>query len=333
MTTKLKLCALSFSLLLLVAPARAQDQRIIATVNDRPVTTLDIDQQLKLQVLLGGAAQGEGRRKAALNAVINEVVKIEEAKRFKMNPSDRDVDARVEEVAKGLKTDRSGLETKLRAQGIGMRALRQYVMAQISFARLLRFKYRDEVKVDEAEVDRKFAALKTDINSRVQKVMADPRNKPVNVYKLMEISFPVENPNDPGANALLQSRALEANQFVARFNGCNSVRGAASGIFNVKVGKAVEADAARLPKPLKNLLDSKGPGNVYGPMRSPNGIQLVAFCGKRTVTPPKPDVRYPTRQQVTNAALNEKYKAVELKYLSKMRKNAIIEYKDVAFAQ
>jgi peptidyl-prolyl cis-trans isomerase SurA len=333
MIRKYSAVALAVLTCVFASPGQAQDQKIIATVNDRPVTTLDIDQQLKIQALLGGGQRGDGQRKAALNAVINEVVKIEEAKRFKMDPSDRDVDGRVAEIAKGLKTDSAGLEVKLRNQGIGLRALRQYVAAQISFARLLRFKYKDEVKVDDADIDRKFATVKSDINARLQKVMADPRMKAVNVYKMMEISFPVENPSDPDSGTLLQSRAIEANQYVSRFKGCDSARGAASGIFNVKVSKVIEADASRLPKPLKALLDSKGPGHVYGPMRAPTGIQLVAFCGKRTVTPPKPNVQYPTRQQIANAALSEKYDVVEGKYLSKMRKTAIIEYKDPAYAQ
>ena len=41
----------------------------------------------------------------------------------------------------------------------------------------------------------------------------------------------------------------------------------------------------------------------------------------------------PTRQQVENVVLNEKYGAVEQKYVALMRKNAIIEYKDQSYAQ
>jgi peptidyl-prolyl cis-trans isomerase SurA len=321
------------ALFLSSAAAGAEGQRIIATVNDRPVTTLDIDQQLRLQELLGSQRGAGGQRKAALNAVINEIVKIEEAKRFKMNASDRDIDNRVAEIAKGLKTDGPGLEVKLRKQGIGMRAMRQYVAAQIAFARLLRFKYKDDVKVNPADVDRKFAQVKADIDGRLQKVMADPRMKSITAYSLLEIGFPIDDPNDPAVSALLQSRAAEANQFAARFKGCKTARAAAAGIFNVKIGRTVEADASKLPKPLRSLMDSKGPGRAYGPMRAPGGIQLVAFCSKRTVSPQKPKVQYPTRAQIENVALDDKYQAVEKKYVVQMRKTAIIEYKDQAFAQ
>ncbi len=318
--------------LLLAVPAHAEElgQRILATVNDRPVTTRDIDQQLKLQAMLRGAQTGD--RKRALNDVINEIVKIEEAKRFRMDPTDREVDQRVADIAKGLKTDAPGLEIKLRKEGVGMRALRQYLTAQISFSRLLRFKYKDEVKVNPGDIDRKLTSVRADIDSRLKKIMNDPRMKTITVFSMMEIGFPVENASDPGSNALLQSRALEASQFVSRFKGCKSARSAASGIFNVRVGKTIDADAGKMPKQLRTLLESKGPGNVYGPMRAPSGIQLIAFCGKRTVSPPKPNVQYPTREQVENSAINDKYEAVEQKYVTQMRKSAIIEYKDPAFA-
>ncbi len=312
--------------------ALGQNQSIIATVNDRPVTTLDIDQQLQLQSILQGRA-GDGNRKKALNDVINEIVKIEEAKRYKMEATEREVDQRVASIAKAMKTDGPGLEGKLRKQGIGMRALKQYVAAQISFSRLLRFRYKEEVKVSPGEIERKYESVRAEINGKLEKIMADPRMKPVTVYSVQEITFPIDSADDPGASALLQSRAAEANQVVQRFKGCKSTRTAAAGIFNVRVGKIVEADAARLPKQLRQLMDSKGPGQAYGPMRSPNGIQLIAFCGKRTVSPKKPPVQYPTKEQIENVALNEKFDAVERKYVAQMRKGSVIEYKDQSYAQ
>jgi peptidyl-prolyl cis-trans isomerase SurA len=315
-----------------LAPALGQNQSIIATVNDRPVTTLDIDQQLKLQSILQGRS-GTGDRKQALNDVINEIVKIEEAKRYKMDASERDIENRVGEIAKGLKTDAPGLEAKLRKQGIGMRALKQYVAAQISFSRLLRYRYKEDVKVNPAEVERKYASIKAEINGKLKKIMSDPRMKPVTVYSLQEVIFPVENADDVNAAAMLQSRAVEANQYLQRFKGCKTARSAASGIFNVKVGKVFEADAARLPKQLRQMMDGKGPGRAYGPMRAQNGIQVIAFCGKRTVSPKAPEVQYPTKEQIQNVALNEKYDAVEKKYVAQMRKNSIIEYKDQSYNQ
>ena len=148
--------------------------------------------------------------------------------------------------------------------------------------------------------------------------MNDPRMKAVQVYTLLEIDLPAEA-DDP---MLLQARAAEAIQFIRNFKGCSTAREAASGIFNVKIGKPIDAVATKIPKPLKQALDKVGPGKAMGPARGPKGIQVIGFCGKRTVQPPKPKYELPTRQQIETVVSNEKYDAAEEKYMKIMRKRS-----------
>jgi peptidyl-prolyl cis-trans isomerase SurA len=306
--------------------ALAAEQRILATVNDKPITTLDVDQRLRLGKVLLGESAGISRAQV-LDDLINEIVKIEAARNARLEVTPLEIDSRIKEISKSMKLDAIGFEKRMRQEGIGQTVIRRYFGAQMAFGRLLRFKYRDEVKVDEQDVDRKMADIKAQMDGQLRKVMKDPRMKTLNVYSLQEIEFPVENPKDPASATLMQARAVEANQFVSRFKGCKSAKAAASGIFNVRVGRLLEADADRLPKPLRKMLDSKGPGFAYGPMRSPGGVQVIGFCGKRTVKPQVPQVKYPTRDQVKQAALNDKYRSVEKKYVAQMRKSAVIEFK------
>ena len=160
-------------------------------------------------------------------------------------------------------------------------------------------------------------------------MMNDPRMKAVQVYNIIEIDLPVEGDD----SMLLQARAVEAIQLIKSFKGCSTARQAASGIFNVKIGKPIDAVAAKIPKPLKLALDKLGPGKAMGPARGPKGIQVIGFCSKRTIQPPKPNFEMPTRQQIETAVSNEKYDAVEEKYMKIMRKGALVEYKDPAYAQ
>jgi peptidyl-prolyl cis-trans isomerase SurA len=307
--------------------AVAQETRVIATVNDQPVTTFDIDQRIRLLQILGQS--GAANRKKIGNDLINDVVKIQEAKLYKFDATEKEIDERLKRVAQGLKTDEVGLAAKLKAQGVSMSAFRDYTAAQMAFGRLLQLKYKEKVEADPGAVDQKLAAIKSEINGKIAKVMADPRMQPISVYAIQEVNFPVES----GDQQLLQSRAIEANQYVQKFKSCQNVRGPAAGIFNVQIGKKLEADGRKLPAQLKSLFDSKGPNHAFGPMRSSKGIQIVAFCGKRTITPPKPQATLPTRQQIENAVLNEKYGKVEEKYVALMRQHAIIEYKDQSYAE
>ena len=305
-----------------------ESSNVIATVNDLPVTSFDIDQRIKLLEFLGQKGGTISRKKIG-NDLINDVVKLGEAKRYQVNPTERDIDDRLKGMAGNLKTDLKGLEDRLGKQGISLNNFRQYAAAQMSFSRLLSAKYHEKIAVDQGEVDKKLKEITTKLNGQVAVAMADPRRQPITVYSILQIDFPVDGA-DP---QLLQSRAIEAGQFTQKFKGCASARAAAAGIFNVKIGKTVEADSRKLPPALKSALDAKGVGRAVGPVRGPKGIQAIAFCGTRKITPPKINVTMPTRQQIENVALNEKFNKVEEKYLTIMRKNAVIEYKDQSYVQ
>jgi peptidyl-prolyl cis-trans isomerase SurA len=315
----------------------AQDQKVIVTVNDQPITSFDIQQRMNLWKLLGIKAQaGENARKRALDELIDDIAKVEEAKKFKADPTEKEIDIRLSEVAKGLKTDDKGLRGKLKAQGISVTAMRQYLAGQIAFGRLIRGKYKVDVKVSDAEVKKKQAGFRAEIdgkiNAQIAKIESDPRRKGFTVYELLEINFPIAAPEGGITGELLQSRAIEANQFLSRFKGCGSARKAASGIFDVRVGKKIEADATKLPKPMKAALDKAGAGRAIGPLRSPSGLQVLALCGVRKITPPKvqrpKDVQYPTEQQVRGYLEQEKFAGIQKKYAGEFRKGLLIEFRD-----
>ena len=319
-----------------MTPASA-DQRVLVTVNDIPITTLDVDQRMSLWKLLGRRG---GDRKKALNDLIDDIAKIEQAKKLQVDATNKEINERMTGLAKGLKTDDAGLEGKLRAQGISLAAMRQYFGAQIAFARIVRGKYKEDFSVSKTEVDRKFAGFKAEIDGkvikRINEIMNDPRMKPITVYQILEVNFPVDAGGGELTSELIQSRAIEVNQYVSRFKGCKSARAAASGIFNVQVGRMIEADGAKLPPPLRTALDKTKVGTAIGPIRGPKGLQALGFCGTRRLTPPKPKITgvvYPTRDQAESAAVNDKYAEIEARYSSKFRQGLMIEYRDPSYAQ
>ena len=308
--------------------AHAGSQGIIAVVNDQPITELDLEQHIALLQILEEMPRGGLTKQQSLRDMIDDQVKIAEAKRLGMLPSDADVTDRIERAAKGMKLTRPQLLEKLKAKGISEVTFRQYLAAQMGFSRIISAKYRDDVKASAADVDAKMAEVKSDVNAQMTKIMNDPRMKPITVYTLMEIGLPVEG-NDM---MLMQSRAIEAQQIAQRFKGCDSAKAAAQGVFDVKISKTFEADGAKLPKQMREILDKAGPGRAVGPMRSKEGLQLIAFCGTRKLTPPKPNFTMPTRDQIERMVINEKYDKLEEDYLATIRGNIYVEYRDPAYA-
>jgi peptidyl-prolyl cis-trans isomerase SurA len=207
-----------------------------------------------------------------------------------------------------------------------MTELRRYIEAQIAFNRILAGKYKEKITVSDAEVDAKLSEFKQQVNSQLAKIKADPRMQPITVYQLLDISFPVDSPD------LLQSRFAEAMQYSQQFKGCKSARAAASGIFNVRIGKTVEADGRKLPPQMKAAFSKAGSNKAIGPFRNKSGLQLWALCGTRKITPQLPKADLPNRDQVKNVLLNQKYDEVEKRYGRQFRESLLIEYRDQTYA-
>lgn len=300
----------------------------VAIVNDIPITELDVTQRINLMKTMGDSA-GDSSRKKALQSLVDEIIKLAEAKRLNMSATDAEISKQIARVAEGLKTKPEALNKQLTEQGIGAETFRRYISAQISFNRIIAGKYRADIVIKPVDIDRKIADIQQKVDVQMAEIKKDPRMKSVTVYTIMEINLPVEE-NDA---QLLQSRAIEAVQVAKQFRSCKNAKAAASGVFNVKFGKAIEADSSKLPKAMKGALDKAGQGNVIGPMRSKNGIQLLALCGIRKITPPLPKFEMPTRQQVENALVNEKYDAFEETYMKDARSRAYVEYRSPNYTQ
>jgi peptidyl-prolyl cis-trans isomerase SurA len=329
---RLAVSVLCLAALLLVAspiPAQAETQGVIATVNDRPITGFDIGQRQKLMKILGTAAS----RKEALQSSIDDVIKLDAARKFKFEATEAQIQQQIDRIAKGMGTDAPGLEARLKQQGISATFFRQYLAAQIGFSRMVGSKYRASAEAKPEDVARKRAEIEREMKKRMEEIQRDPRMKPVTVYTIQQIELPIENSADAMAAQLMQARAVEAVQFIQRYKGCKSAKAAAEGIFNVKVGKPMEADAAKLPKQLKEALDKVGAGKAIGPVRGKDGIQVIGFCGVRKLTPPKPKFEMPSDDQVANALSNEKFAEYEDKYIKELRLTAYIEYKDSSNSQ
>jgi peptidyl-prolyl cis-trans isomerase SurA len=310
------LIACSMLLGIACGTAYADQQSVIVTVNDQPITSFDIDQRLRLWQILGNSRQNPSR-KQALQSLIDDLIKIAAAKKNSVEAKEDVVNAHLERMAKGMQTDLKGLGAKLKKQGVSINALRQYATAQLSFNRLLMALYKVDVTVDPAEVDK-----------ALEKFSNDPRLKPVTVYQIMEIMLPVEKSDPSMQQQLLYARAVEAETIKQRFRGCGTVRTATEGVYNTVVKKPMEVDASKIPPQLKQLLDKAGPGKLVGPALQGAGVQLIALCGRQNIAPQKP-----TRQAVASMLENKKFDGYEQRYMRDLRRTAFIDYKDPSYSQ
>jgi len=198
-----------------------------------------------------------------------------------------------------------------------MKALRAQLLTNLSFNRVLVGKYKIKPHVEDAEIDRKLAQLKQ-----------DPRLQPIQIFELREISLPMQSTGELVVSQLLQSRLMEAQQIQQKYTGCAKANEAVAGIFNIRISNVLQVQADKLPGKMRETLEKAGTKTLLGPMRAKDGIQLIAFCGKRMFAPSGP-----TRDQVQRMLLEKAYDTYEEKYVRDLRRTALIDYKDHSLEQ
>ena len=86
-------------------------------------------------------------RKQALQSLIDDQVKIAEATRLKMMPSDGEITDRIARMAKSSEDrHRESLLAKLKAQGISEKSFRRYLSALVGFNRIVTAKNGKDMK-------------------------------------------------------------------------------------------------------------------------------------------------------------------------------------------
>jgi phosphate transport system protein len=134
---------------------------IIAIVNDQPITELDLKQRIALLEVMDDVPRGGMDDRKALRQLIDQTVKIQEAKRYNLLPSDTELNERIKVLAKNMKLTVDQLYAKLEEKGVSRTAFIEYVKAGMGFNRIMQGKYGQQVKASDAEIDTMEVELET----------------------------------------------------------------------------------------------------------------------------------------------------------------------------
>ena len=292
-------------------------QGVAATVDDLPVTNFDIYQRINLENALGARLDTDfATRKRVLGTLINEKVAKSQASKLKFEIKDRELNERIESMVGRMKVSRADLAKRLGEKGVNEDTLKNQIEGTLYSRWVMSQQQTDtKVEVDQAAVDAKY-----------NEITSDPRMKPVTVIVLQQVNLPVGKTTEAMRQQLLYARSIEAQQIIERYRGCNTIKAASKDVFDVKIGKRIEADLAKLPPQLQEALRKAGTKKMIGPIPGQTGIQLIANCGARKIAPP-----LPSREQIKATLRNERFEAVVQEAMAKAREDSFIDYKDPAF--
>jgi peptidyl-prolyl cis-trans isomerase SurA len=300
--------ALSLLVAALVAPLQpAQAQSAIRIlVNDEPITSYDIKQRTQMLRVFTGGKSGE---KQAIEQLVDEKLMLQEAKRRNVDVTDAEIDQEVSRRAGAAKLSLQQFQQAMRQAGFDPKTFRSFVRANMSWARIVRARFRATVNVTDQDVA---AALTGAKPSEEQQKMATE-------YMLQPVIFLVP----PGSAKSLEAQRLkEANGFRAGYRGCDQALQQVAGSPGVVVKNTVRREESALPEQSRAELAAIEVGGMTKPERIREGFQVLGICAKHAIAG-QTEASTTAREELQS----ERGELLARRYLRDLRSDAVIEYR------
>jgi peptidyl-prolyl cis-trans isomerase SurA len=294
------------ALLLTAGGSQLHAQTVAVMVNGEPITNYDIEQRSKLNVLSHKAST----RQQVIDELIDEKVKIREAKKFGVDPTGSDIDSSFAQMSSRMRTTPELLTKTLEAQGIRTDTLKTRIRADMVWTSLIRGRFKESLQVGEK-----------DVAAAVQ-VNADDKDKPQTEsfeYQLRPIVLIVPRGAPAGAT---ETRRKEAEALRTRVQTCEEANSLFKSMQNAAIRDTVTKTSADIPAVLRDVLDKTPIGHLTAPEVTKQGVEMVALCSRKPTT-----VDTPKKREVRDKMYAEKFEKKSKAYLEEARKAAMIEYR------
>jgi peptidyl-prolyl cis-trans isomerase SurA len=296
-------CVATIILPVYVSPAHSQTVAVM--VNGEPITDFDIEQRSKLIFL---TAHKQPSRQDVINELIDEKVKIKEAKKYGVDPSSSDVDESFGQMAGRMHVTTDQLTKSLESQGLRTGTLKARIRADMVWTSLVRGRFKERLQVGERDVNEKIKAEGGD----------DAQKADAFEYSMQPVVLLVPKGATP---ATFESRQKEAETLRSRVQTCGEANSYFKSMPNAAIREAVVKTSADIPPVLRKVLDDTPIGHLTPPEVTKQGVEMVALCGRKPTT-----VDTPKRKEIREKMFAQKYETTSKAYLEEIRKAAMIEY-------
>jgi len=138
---------LLFGLSALATAARAQ--QVVVIVNGEPITALDIEQRSKLNQL---STHKTPTRQEVLDELINEKLKVREAKKLGFEIPSSEVDTAYASVASRMRLTPEQLTEQLAKSGVNASTLKARLKADMTWPQLVRGRYQASLQIGDKDI-------------------------------------------------------------------------------------------------------------------------------------------------------------------------------------
>ncbi len=297
---------------LLVSTVGALAQTSIkVVVNGEAITSNEIAVRARFLRLVDRSTTAASVTRAAMEELVEERLKLQEAKRVGMTVSDAQVDGAFAGIAQRMKATPAQLAQGLAAQGISADTLKSRIRTQMVWQQLVMGRFSKEIAVSDSQIVD--ALSKKDGGKAVQ----DAATGTTAEYNIQQVIFVVPAKGGDAAGRLREVEALRS-----RVSGCSGLVDIVKPIKEALVKNLGKRTADELPENFRAELAKMEVGKLSKPNRSAIGYEMLIICDKREVAGD-----FSIRSKVEQDLRNQEGEVYSRRYLNDLRRIAVIEYK------
>ncbi|MFN3892077.1 MAG: hypothetical protein ACK4MV_16900 [Beijerinckiaceae bacterium] len=278
------------------APGPARAQSLVATVNDSPITTYDVEQRVRLLRVLKQPATPA----AALESIIEDRIKATETRKYGINPSNQEATQELARIAASKNIPAASLGPALQAARVDQQHWQEHGKAQIG--------WRGYV----AALNKNVSVSESEVRAELDKLGAKKSQE----YNLRPIVFIVPRNASPGE---VDARGREAANLRTRFTDCASGLQFASALRDVALRPSLNRTLGALPDQVARTIENTPVGRLTPPQRTSEGFEMIAVCGSN-----RSGTDSAAAQEVRQQLVSKRLEGVSEKLYAPLRKRAII---------
>ncbi|MDD9910987.1 MAG: peptidylprolyl isomerase [Ahrensia sp.] len=276
--------------------------RIAVLVDDQAITNTDIRRRaqfVKLRRLKGNPTA------VARQELIDEAIKMREARRLNAVASDTAVDQAYARFAKRNKMPLNVLDKIMADRGVTKRGFKQFIRAQMSWQRAVGARMRSEGTTTAAPSAQPWLPA-------VGSTTRDTKE-----YTLQQVVFTVPKAE---RSQTLAAKTAAANRFRNQVTGCDNTRDLAKGLNDVAVLDRGRIRADQLPPDWRKEVETTQPGRATKVRQTPKGAEMLIVCRARDIKTVDGGADI-----FASEDFEEKASEFEKKYFAELKKKAVIK--------
>lgn len=245
-------------------------------------------------------------RKEAQEELIEERLKVQEAKRLGVDVTDEDAKRIIKGIAERNKLTEDQFAQQVKSQGIDINTMREKFKAQGAWREVIRRRFSAQISITQGEIDRLIT------NS------ANQAGEDSVELQVQRLTLPMPAKAD---QATMTKRFAEAEALRRKITGCKGMAELAKGA-DARFDDLKFIRPSSIPEPTQSMLLAAKDGDVLPPATTPTGIDVYAVCARRPI---KADDKQ--REKVHQDLAQQEFEILAKRHLRDLRQDAHIEYR------